>query len=208
MTSPLRSSALLTTAKNLAGVGASAGRPPLSDLRRATSTAYYALFHQVVRHGSLVFLPTCDEEELAEVARWFTHTGVLKATQMVSTADSGAPLQQIRREQRTAVMALRSAAGGLEPAHGIQPLPPQLVDLCDAFQTMQEARHLADYDGNYDPYRPTTIGHIRSAENGLNAAWWLWRSGSTQQPARVNANEAYRCFLRLALLLSGGPKAR
>lgn len=120
MTRPIYGSRLLKTASHLAGAGAGRGRPALSDLRRATSTAYYAVFHQVVRHSAYDFLPNGSEDDIAEIARWYTHTGVLHGAGLVVTAASSKPLRHIGKGDRAAAMALRvagSGACGRRPAH-------------------------------------------------------------------------------------------
>lgn len=200
MTRPIYASGLLKTAKKLAGVDAGRGRPALADLRRATSTAYYALFHQIVRHGSFVFLPGGTEPEVAEVARWFTHTGVLSAATLVTEAASVRGADRIKKPYRTGVLALRSAAMGA--------IPGDLVTVADAFRSLQEARHGADYDGNYDPVRAVTINHVQDAEAAVKATWSMWLARGSSNPDRRTVSEAYVCFLRLALLQSGPPKGR
>ena len=201
MTRPIYGSRLIGTAKKLAGFGASQGRPALSDLRRATSTAYYALFHQLIRHGAFEFLPSATEEEAADVARWFSHTGVFSAAGLVLAADTAKPIGQFGKHDRVAVTALRSAAGQ-------DPLPTRVVTVADAFQSLQEARTAADYDGNYDPVRAVTINHVQDADQALGDCRLLWK-GQVKRGARTTGVDAtYRTFLRLALLKSGGPKGR
>lgn len=151
MTRPIYGSRLLSTARKLAGVGSGAGRPAVSDLRRATSTAYYAVFHQIVRHSALDFLPSATENEVADLARWYTHTGLIAASELVNDAAGPRALSGVGKNDRTAVMSIRSSAGGS--------VPRQPVVVADALQTLQAARHSADYDGNYTqsvPSRSTT----------------------------------------------------
>lgn len=200
MTRPIYGSRLLSTARKLAGVGSGAGRPAVSDLRRATSTAYYAVFHQIVRHSALDFLPSATENEVADLARWYTHTGLIAASELVNDAAGPRALSGVGKNDRTAVMSIRSSAGGS--------VPRQPVVVADALQTLQAARHSADYDGNYDPVRAVTINHVQDAEAALKATWSLWRAGASPKPKRRSSHEAYRVFLRLALLKSGGPKGR
>lgn len=200
MTRPIYGSRLITTAERLAGVGAGRGRPALSDLRRATSTAYYALFHQLVRHGAFDFLPDGGESEVAEIARWYTHTGLLEAAGLVINAALPLPLASIKKANRTSVMAIRTAAGGT--------IHPDIVTVADAFQSLQQARHSADYDGNYDPVRAVTINHVQDAEAALKTTWSLWRAGWSKTPSRQSAHATYLTFLRLALLKTGGPRSR
>lgn len=201
MTRPIYGSRLIITAERLAGIGAGQGRPTVSDLRRATSTAYYSPFHQLIRHAAFDFLPQATEHDAAEIARWFTHTGVFSSAGIVLDASSARSLQSIGKNDRTAVMAVRSAAGG-------SGVPAALVTVADAFQTLQEARHSADYDGNYDPVRAVTINHVEDATAALRETRSLWRAGSSPKVVRRTANATYRTFLRLALLKSGGPRGR
>lgn len=201
MTRRILAGGMLRTAEKLAGYEAGPGRPPLSDLRRATSTAYYALFHQILRHGAIDFLTEATEEEIADISRWYTHKGVHDAADLVLLAASDRPTALVKREKRQGVMAIRAANGGV--------VPDELVQLADAFQDLQAARHSADYDGNYDPARAVTLAHVEAAQQGLEAAWQLWRFGQqTRNAARRDKHTSYLIFLRLALLISGGPKAR
>ncbi len=200
MTRPIYASRLVATASKLAGSGSGAGRPALSDLRRATSTAYYALFHQIVRHSAFDFLPSAAESEVAEIARWYTHTGVFTAAALVMDAGSPAPLPGIRKTDRTSVMAIRSA--------GRNRVAADLITVADAFRTLQQARHSADCDGNYDPVRAVTINHVEDAEAALTATRSLSRAGLSPKANRRSDNAAYRTFLRLSLLKSGGPRSR
>lgn len=200
--SPIWPAGLLATAERLAGTSSGPGRPALGDLRRATSTAYYALFHQLVRDGSFDFLPGATEEDAAKIARWYSHTGVLAAAGLVVDAASGKNLDQIKKPNITSVTVLRSSAGG--------EINPRLVAVAEAFQSLQQARHSADYDGNYDPVRAVTLQHVEDCQTALDACLWLWQSGELRRrdESREAANRSYRVFLRLALLNSGGPRAR
>lgn len=196
MTSPIWASDMLRTAGKLAGRGAGPGRPALCDLRRATSTAYYALFHQLIRHGALAAVPDADETDVANVVRWFTHTGVRKASGWVLLADRpGDP----PRDARAAVELLRG---------GSVPQPGEVVLVADAFVRLQDARHDADYSNEYDPVRFTTLDHVATAEAAVRATWAMWRAGTSDRDAQVSLHGSYRRFLNLALLASGGPRAR
>lgn len=200
MTHPIYGSHLILTAEKLAGVGASQGRPAFCDLRRATSTAYYALFHQVIRHGAYDFLPSATAKEAADVARWFTHSGVLAAAGLVLSANTNKPLSQFSKHDRVAIMAIRSASGGL-PGW-------RLVIVVDAFQSLQAARVSADYDGNYSPVRAVTINHVQDAKAALKETRLLWNGQQTSGAWGSGTDPGYSTFLRLALLKSGGPRGR
>ncbi|MFT4051724.1 MAG: hypothetical protein QM677_05675 [Microbacterium sp.] len=200
MTRPIYGSRLISTAERLAGARAGRGRPALSDLRRATSTAYYALFHQLIRHGAFEFLPEATESDAAEIARWFTHTGVFSAAGLVLDAASGKALAQIGKNDRTAVSAIRSACGGS--------VPSGVVTIADAFQSLQAARVDADYDGNYDPVRAVTLNHVQDARQALSESQLLWYGQTSPGAWRSSIDPTYRTLLRLALLKSGGPRGR
>lgn len=197
MTRPILASGLLLTAERLAGANAGAGRPALADLRRATSTAYYALFHQVVTHASKDFLPDGTDSEIADVARWFTHTGVYSAAGVVL---AGARTAQPRRDLVTPVQSLRSACGGT--------VSHDLLVVADAFKSLQDARHDADYNGNYDPSRAVTLAHVQEASLAVRKTWALWSARTSPRKNRQALHAGHATFLRLSLLYSGGPKAR
>lgn len=197
MSSPIWASSMLKTAQRLAGTNSGPGRPALCDLRRATSTAYYALFHQITRHGVFASVPSAEEEEVARIARWFTHTGIRQACAWVQVASSPrAPKQQ----DREAVDLLRR--------YPRQPVPHQLVLVADSFVELQNARHDADYSNDYDPNRPVTLDHVLTADAAIRATWSMWTAQESTRPARIEVHDAYRRFLQLAMLKSGGPRAR
>lgn len=200
MTRPIYGSRLIVTAERLAGVGAGRGRPALSDLRRATSTAYYALFHQLIRHASFEFLPEASETDAADVARWFSHKGVFVAAGLVLEAASRKAPSQFGKHERTAIVSIRAAAGGT--------VPGGLETVADAFQSLQAAREDADYDGNYDPVRAVTLNHVQDAKQALTETRLLWNGQASPGSRRTAIDPAYRTFLRLALLESGGPRGR
>lgn len=198
MTSRITAQPLLRTAQTLAGIEAGRGRPRFSDLRRATSTAYYAVFHQLLRHGALDFLPSGGESEWAEVARWFTHSGLRRSANWVALACE--PRKEPPKDDKSPVMILRTCWDRNPPS--------ELLFVADTFSSLQDARHQADYDGNYDPTKQVTINHVDDAEAALKSMDRLWRAGHSKQSARRAAHKSYLTFLRLALLASGGPRRR
>lgn len=194
MTKPLRAAALLRTADKLAGREAGSGRPAVTDLRRATSTAYYALFHRITRDGVIAALPSAVETDIAHVARWFTHAGIRAAADLVVVANgTNAP----RRPDTSPVALLRNAG-----------LPLQLVIVAESFTELQDRRIEADYDNDYDPVRWSTLDHVATAREAVTAAWALQRAVSSRRAERQKAHDAYRRFLLLALVKSGGPRTR
>lgn len=195
MTSRILASHLMRTANKLVPASTPAGRPAWTDLRRATSTAYYAVFHQILRHGALVVLPRATEEDIAKVARWQSHAAIKKAADSVVRAHAALSLGAgpAPREYRAAVDALIAASR----VHGA--LPQQLVDAATLFSILQDARQTADYDGEYDPTRRETRIHISDAQTALDNLWELWTFQDSEDPVQQEAHESYRVFLLLAL---------
>lgn len=191
MPRPIDAGAMLATAQRLAGAGAGRGRPAVCDLRRATSTAYYAVFHQITRHAAITVVPGATERDIALAARWITHSNVKAACTTVIKA--AAPSQAPKAE---------SARIGLIQGGGQAGIHPDLLALARRYIDLQRNRELADYDNAYDPYRPVTIGHIATAESALGNAWRLWLPNASHQ-ARSNAHEQYQRFLLLTYL---GPR--
>ncbi len=112
---------LLAQAHHL--VGRERRRPRQASLRRAVSTAYYALFHLLIREPSHRLVRDSRMQEV--VSRVFIHTEMSKAS--------------------------RSFSGGTLPQRfvgiiGGQPLPHALRNVANAFVELQQARHEADYN--------------------------------------------------------------
>lgn len=100
-------------------------RPKQASLRRAVSTAYYAVFHLLIDAASRFVVRGSNRAELRyAVTRAFDHG------EMKSAANSF--------KGGTLPSTLQAAAGG--------PIPPELRRLCETFIELQQARHEADYD--------------------------------------------------------------
>jgi uncharacterized protein (UPF0332 family) len=97
-------------------------RPKQVSLRRAISSAYYALFHLLIDEATLRVIgnPTLR----AKFSRAFDHATMRNASNAFATAPPA----------RLAVLT-----GGL-------PMPAQLQSVASTFVALQEARHEADYD--------------------------------------------------------------
>lgn len=198
MSSPILPSGFIKTAYKLAGRDAGQGRPALSDLRRSTSTAYYALYHQILRHGVFAAVPNASEDDVANITRWFTHTGVADAAAWVVTAASNK--QQLNKSERGSVLLLRR-----DPR---QPIQDELLLVAETFIDLQRARHEADYSSSYDPVRYATVDHVNSAQAALKATESMWRAQESSRTERQELANSYKRFLILCLSASGGPKTR
>ena len=117
---------LLTVARFLSRAGA---QPPPSDahLRRAVSTAYYAVFHNVLRAAAKRFMGA-DQEATAGYAilyRGFDHRRMKEICEALQPSTIKAKYAYHLR--RTAVSQ-------------------DMRDFAGAFPALQDARHHADYD--------------------------------------------------------------
>lgn len=101
--------------------------PSDAQLRRAVSTAYYALFHTILRAAASRFvgLDQSATPAFSLIYRSFDHRGIRKVCEALRASTlKGTYKHHLRRETVT----------------------QELRDLADAFPTLQDARHLADYD--------------------------------------------------------------
>jgi len=114
-------------------------KPRQASLRRAVSTAYYALFHLLIREAVRNW--RCDDHR-AELARAFDHGRMKKASQNVIHGKfRGSPAPAI--------------------AH--------LKDVAKAFIELQDARHLADYDDSTHWSRTDTLKAVDRASKAFDA---------------------------------------
>ena len=127
---------LLKTANELAE--SSSGKPRRSNLRRATSTAYYALFHTLARSCAdlMVGGPGSERSKPA----W----------------------NQVYRalEHGTARSACLNAAL-------IRKFPREIQDFANVFVQMQKKRHMADYDPDHRPYKSEVLNDIATVESAI-----------------------------------------
>ncbi len=135
---------LLDQAEQLASAGA--GRPRQTDLRRATSAAYYALFHLLTQAGGQAIASPGELRRV--IVRAYNH-GEMKQAATVF------------------------ARGVVPPAlRGLLAVVP--ADVClvaQAFIDLQEARHRADYDlrASGRATRAAVQGYIRQARAAFEA---------------------------------------
>lgn len=148
------------------------------------------------RHGAFALVHTAEEDEVAYISRWFSHTGIRIASDLVITAATGQP----KRPDVTAVALLRKSPQ--------QPVPDKLLLVAETFAELQDRRHEADYSNDYDPVRYSTLEHIASADVAIRASWSMWRAGESPHATRLDLHDSYHRFLQLALLKSGGPRSR
>lgn len=117
---------LLATARLLLSAG-SIQPPSEAQLRRAVSTAYYALFHTVLRAGAERFMGDGKRRSAGYslLYRSFNHGRIKAVCESLDVKTLNKTLQQ--QLGRTAVSQ-------------------EMRNFANAFSALQEARHLADYD--------------------------------------------------------------
>ncbi|TLP60957.1 hypothetical protein [Microbispora triticiradicis] len=145
----------LHLAETLAGFKAEPRHPRAAYLRRATSTAYYALFHELVQHGAKRAGRKGPSEHKQAIGRWYAHGNFKKTARWVQDIGAG----------RTTPNPVRLLM--VDP--GNQAVPTDLEVLSDAFGELQEARHGADYDPAFAATRLSTLAHINTARSGIDA---------------------------------------
>lgn len=125
------------------------GRPSQTAIRRAISTAYYALFHHLVRCAAdtLVGVRSKARPRYALIYRAFDHGRMRQVSELLDKPTLGDKA--------------RTALG--------MPTPPQdLRDIATAFATLQERRHWADYDPTGNMSRSDALNLIEQAELAIN----------------------------------------
>lgn len=121
-------------------------RPKQSSLRRAVSTAYYAVFHLLVSEASGLFVR--DEQLKATLNRVYTHAEMAKVAKAFSTGNLPKRLGQ---------------------SSVLPHISPDLKTTARAFVELQQARHEADYDTARAFTRDDTLTIIDLAAQAFEA---------------------------------------
>jgi uncharacterized protein (UPF0332 family) len=126
-------------------------RPRQASLRRAISTAYYALFHFLIREAMREIGPNLSEENYNRAYRWFDHGAMIRVARAFSQA----------------VVKIPGSKVILVPSNdvGVQFIAKQFSDL-------QEQRHTADYDPGAAFIRADVLLLIDHVET----AFRIWQS--------------------------------
>jgi hypothetical protein len=146
-TVPIDPAKLVMAARELAEHSPGAGRPRPVFLRRAVSTAYYALYHRLSRDAAAHLLPNGDQEDQLKLARTFGHGGLKKTCSQIAGRQGG-----IHPHVRVLVASLKTTP---------------IADVAASFCDLQEARHAADYDHLATVSKPATIAQIEDANKAI-----------------------------------------
>jgi hypothetical protein len=118
------------------------GKPKQANLRRAVSSAYYALFHLLIAESVQKLLVGHRKTLMDRVSRAFQHGEMQKACRQWQTT----PLPPV----------LKKLLDGDASS--------QLISLAASFVDLQEARHTADYDVSARFSRADVLGLVEDAE--------------------------------------------
>lgn len=122
---PIDPAELLDLADQLASLDTHPERT--THLRRAVSTAYYAVFHELAAEVVMATLQSeYWDDTAAAMARWISHTDLSNLCRAATGAGA---------------RALRVA---------LAPVGSETVQIAQAFLNLQAERHQADYDDTYD----------------------------------------------------------
>jgi hypothetical protein len=167
---------LLAQARHLATKDV--GTPEQASLRRAVSTAYYALFHLLVGEASAM-LAAGDSKLQQLVARAFEHGDMQKAC---STFASSGPLPAV-----------------IDAHYGSVVVPLELKAVAQSFADLQGARHDADYATHRGWTRTEALTEVERAERAFES-WGVLSPSGTGRTATARAlsgpeRETVRLFL-------------
>jgi hypothetical protein len=172
---------LLVQARHLATKDV--GMPEQASLRRAVSTAYYALFHLFVSEASAL-LTSGDSKLQHLVARAFDHSDMHKACSTFARSGRLPPL--------------------VGAHYGSLTLPPELRAVAQAFVDLQGARHDADYATHRGWTRTEALTEVERAEKAFESWGVLSPTGTGRSAtARVLSGperEIVRLFLAWLVL--------
>ncbi len=138
---------LIAQAQDL--ISAGRGRPKQVNLRRAVSSAYYALFHEVVDQAVFLLIPPKPIELRQQARRTPTHTGIQKLCEAIGRGQ----------------LKLKGKPVG-------ESFSDELTRFARTFVLLQDSRHEADFDlaGTFDrPRTATLVEEVNQALSVLQA---------------------------------------
>jgi hypothetical protein len=135
---------LLEQAEQLARIDAK--RPKQANLRRAVSSAYYALFHLLTSETAALY--ALEFEVAARINRTLNHAEMKKTSAMI---------------------AKNKLPKCVESPTSAYTAPADLRVVADAFVRLQQARHEADYDLACTLRRNEVLAFIRTARRAFEA---------------------------------------
>ncbi|WP_312309265.1 hypothetical protein [Stenotrophomonas indicatrix] len=123
-------------------------RPQQANLRRAVSSAYYALFHLLSSEAASRITPLQPAGMAKVVQRALTHGDMKNAAKGIVLNPPARPY-----------LMLLGAAG---------PVPADLAYVARTFVTLQEQRHSADYDVSKTFLKSQVLTQVKDVEDAFN----------------------------------------
>ena len=133
-------------------------RPKQASLRRAISTAYYALFHLLTLEASRVFVG--DQRILTRMNRAYGHNEMYEVSKAFAHGDWPRLF---------------------DPLRGICFIPDEVKRVAQTFADLQQARHAADYDLTVRFSRSDTLDLVERAEKAFRD----WQAIRNEDLARI-----------------------
>lgn len=145
---PIDPAELLDLAEELASLSKHPGRT--SHLRRAISTAYYAVFHELAAEAVMTTLQSeYWDDRAAAMARWISHTDL------------------------STLCRAATGTGGRALREALAPVGPGTAYVAQVFLDLQGERHQADYDDTYDITLLRTEDLVTNARDAVDRAQQL-----------------------------------
>lgn len=136
-------------------------RPRQASLRRAVSTAYYALFHFLIRETVKQIGPNLGVDNYNRVYRWFDHGAMYRVARAFS--------QHVVRTQNSKDVLIHDNDAGI-------------MFIAENFAELQEFRHLADYDPGVVFFRADVLDKISHIED----AFAVWNFGKVRKSSQAS----------------------
>jgi len=131
-----------------ADVGEHAIKAPLQvNLRRAISSAYYAVFHLLIAESVGLIVPAEPAGLAPRVSRSFRHNEMNHVCGMFA------------KQQRTPELKELLPTG----------IPAELTSVARIFCQLQQERHSADYDVNFTTLRSFALARVVEAQEAFDA---------------------------------------
>jgi hypothetical protein len=163
-------------------------RPLQVSLRRAVSSAYYALFHLLVSDASRSLTKASDPRLRLLLPRAFTHEEMAAACKMFAAAGKMPAI--------------------IEATYPGIVIPPEIASVAQAFVDLQKARHDADYATHRLWTRTMALREVKRAEQAF-LDWEKVRprskraGGAVPAPAVVEAARLFLAWLVFQKKLQG-----
>jgi uncharacterized protein (UPF0332 family) len=133
-------------------------RPKQANLRRAVSSAYYALFHLLTSEASGLY--AVETGLAARINRTLNHGEMKKVSQSIAN---------------------HKLPKALSPPGGGYVTPADVRTVADAFVNLQQARHEADYDLSRTFTRKEALMFMQTAHQAFHA----WENVNKTDDARM-----------------------